>query len=72
MVLKADVQEQSSKQSLSKSPLWISGQLLPIEWLTILTGKTVFYSIQCMNSWLTASDLFDMFTQSILFCYTFH
>ena len=40
--------------------------------LTILTGKTVFYSIQYMNSWLAASDLFHMFTQSINVYYTFH
>ena len=33
-----------------------------------LTGKTVFYSIQYMNGWLAASDLFDMFSQSIKFC----
>ena len=37
-----------------------------------LTGKTVFYSIQYMNGWLAASDLFDMFSQSIKFCYKFH
>ena len=39
--------------------------------LTILTGK-VFYSIQYKNGWLAASDLFDMFTQSIKFYYTFY
>ena len=36
--------------------------------LTILTGKTVFYSIQYNNYWnksLAASDIFSMFTQSI-------
>ena len=38
--------------------------------LTILTGK-VFYLIQYKNGWLAASDLFDMFTQSIKFYYTF-
>ena len=27
--------------------------------LTILTEKTVFYSIQYMNGWLAASDVFD-------------
>ena len=32
---------------------------------------TVFYSIQYKNGWLAASDLFDMFTQSIKFYYTF-
>ena len=31
----------------------------------------MFYSIQYKNGWLAASDLFDMFTQSIKF-YTFH
>ena len=31
----------------------------------------MFYSVQYKNSWLAASDLFDMFTQSIKF-YTFH
>ena len=30
-----------------------------------------FYSIQYKNGWLAASDLFDMFTQSIKFYYTF-
>ena len=40
--------------------------------LTILPGKTAFYSIQYKNAWLAASDLFHMFTQSIKFCYTFH
>ena len=33
--------------------------------------KLMFFSIQYMNGWLAASDLFDMFTQSIKF-YTFH
>ena len=33
-------------------------------------GMTVCYSIQYKNSWLAASDLFDMFTQSIKFYYT--
>ena len=33
--------------------------------------KLVFRSIQYRNGWLVASDLFDMFTQSIKF-YTFH
>ena len=40
--------------------------------LMILTGKTVFYSIQYKNGWLAASDLFDMFTRSIEFYDTFH
>ena len=31
----------------------------------------MFHSIQYRNDWLAASDLFDMFTQSIKF-YTFH
>ena len=35
-------------------------------------GKTVFYSIQCKNGWLAASDLFDIFLQSIKFYYTFY
>ena len=39
--------------------------------LTILTGKNGVHSIQYRNGWLAASDLFDMFTQSIKF-YTFH
>ena len=33
---------------------------------------TVFYSIQYKNGWLAASDLFDMFTQSIKFYYTLY
>ena len=42
---------------------------------TILTDthreRLVFHSIQYRNGWLAASDLFDIFTQSIKF-YTFH
>ena len=34
--------------------------------------KKLFYSIQYKNVWLAASDLFDMFTQSIKFYYTFY
>ena len=30
------------------------------------------YSVQYKNGWLAASDLFDMFTQSIKFYYIFH
>ena len=33
--------------------------------------RLVFHSIQYRNGWLTVSDLFGMFTQSIKF-YTFH
>ena len=33
--------------------------------------RLMFLSIQYRNGWLAASDLFDMFTQSIKF-YTFH
>ena len=33
--------------------------------------RLVFHSIQYRNDWLAASDLFDMFTQSIK-SYTFH
>ena len=33
--------------------------------------RLVFHSIQYMNGWLAASNLFDMFTQSIKF-HTFH
>ena len=33
--------------------------------------RLVFHSIQYRNGWLAASDLFDIFTQSIKF-YTFH
>ena len=33
--------------------------------------RLVFHSIQYWNGWLAASDIFDMFTQSIKF-YTFH
>ena len=33
--------------------------------------RMIFHSIQYRNSWLAASDLFDMFTQSIKF-YKFH
>ena len=41
--------------------------------LRMLTGKNcVFGKIQYMNGWLAASDLFNIFTQSIKFCYTFH
>ena len=32
----------------------------------------MFYSIQYNNAWLAAFDIFDMFTQSIKFYYTFH
>ena len=32
----------------------------------------MFYSIQYKNGWLAASDLFDMFTQSIRFYYAFY
>ena len=35
------------------------------------TERLVFHSIQYRNGWMVASDLFDMFTQSIKF-YTFH
>ena len=35
-------------------------------------GKTMFYSAQCKNGWLAASDLFDMFIQWIKFYYTFY
>ena len=31
----------------------------------------MFYSVQYKNSWLAASDLSDMFTQSIKFHYIF-
>ena len=31
--------------------------------------EKLFYSIQYKNDWLAASDLFDMFTQLIKFCY---
>ena len=37
-----------------------------------IQGKAVFYSVQYKNGWLAASDLFDMFTQSIKFYYTFY
>ena len=40
------------------------------KFLTILTRKTVFYSVQYKNGWLAASDLFDVFTQLIKFYYT--
>ena len=40
--------------------------------LTTLTGKIVFYSIQYEKGWLAATELFDTFTQSIKFYYTFH
>ena len=33
--------------------------------------RLMFHSIQYMNGWLAASDLFDMLTRSIKF-YTFH
>ena len=39
---------------------------------TILTGKTVLYSVQYKNGWLAASDHFHMFTQSVKFYYTFY
>ena len=31
--------------------------------------RLVFHSVQYRNGWLAASDLFDMFTQSIKFLY---
>ena len=37
----------------------------------ILTGKNN-YLIQYKNDRLAVSDLFDMFTQSVKFCYTFY
>ena len=37
-----------------------------------IQGKAVFYSVQYKNGWLAASDLFDMFTQSIKFYYTLY
>ena len=40
--------------------------------LTILTGKNCVLFNQYNNDWLAASDLFDMFTQSIKFYYTIH
>ena len=40
--------------------------------LTILKGKTVIYSIQYKNDWLAASDLSEMFSQSVNFHYTVH
>ena len=42
------------------------------KFLTILTGKTVFYSVQYENGWLGASGLFGVFTQSIKFYYTLY
>ena len=33
--------------------------------------RTAFYSFQYKNGWLAASDLFDMFAQSVKFIYTF-
>ena len=42
------------------------------KFLAILTGKPVFYSVQYKNGWLAASELFDMFTQSIKFYYTLY
>ena len=33
--------------------------------------RLVFHSVHDRNGWLAASDLFDMFTQSVKF-YTFH
>ena len=57
--------------------MWLCNWL-PIVWtkqvayLTILTPKVfMFHSIQYGNDWLAASDLFDMFAQSIKF-YTFY
>ena len=32
----------------------------------------MLYSIQYNNGWLAATDLFDMFTQSVKYYYTFH
>ena len=43
-----------------------------LKFLTVLTGKTVFYSVQYKNGWLAASDLFHVFTQSIKFYYTLY
>ena len=33
--------------------------------------EKLFFSIQCKNGWLAASDRFDMFTKSIEFHYRF-
>ena len=37
------------------------------KFLTILTGKTEFFSVQFKNDWLAASDLFDVYTQSLTY-----
>ena len=42
------------------------------KFLTILTGKTVFYSVQYNNGWLAASNLFYVFTQSIKVYHIFY
>ena len=42
------------------------------KFLAILTGITVFYSVQYKNDWLAASDLFHVFTQSIKFYCTLY
>ena len=34
--------------------------------------EKLFYSIHCKNGWSAAFDLFDMFTQSMKFYYTFY
>ena len=34
--------------------------------------EKLFYSVQYKNGWLAASDLYDMFTQSIKFYYTLY
>ena len=48
------------------------GQVIPLSLLNVTHREILmFHAIQSRNGWLAASDLFDMFTQSIKF-YTFH
>ena len=62
--------QMKTKNILPLKILW-NETILTIIILTILTGKkcVLFNSVQ---EWFVASDLFDMFTQSIKFYYTFY
>ena len=62
--------QMKTKNILPLKILW-NETILTIIILTILTGEkcVLFNSIQ---EWFVASDLFDMFTQSIKFYYTFY
>ena len=50
----------------------ISCLSLEIRTLNDTHREKLFYSIQYKNGWLAASDLFEMFTQSIKFYYVLY